>query len=151
MGLESDFMALALAEARAAAGRDEVPVGAVVTDAAGRVLVVAGNRCEELSDPLAHAEFLALRRLQQLRPGVSYFSDCTVWVTLEPCSFCAAAMVGLRVRRVVFAAYDSKGGAVEHGPRLFERVTSLWRPEVVGGVCEKEAGDLLRDFFQGKR
>ncbi len=143
-------MALALDEARAAAARGEVPVGAVVTDAAGAVLARAGNRVEELADPTAHAELLALRAASAAR-GEPRLPDCDLFVTLEPCAMCAAAITLFRVRRVVFGAYDPKGGGVEHGPRLFDQPTTHHRPEVVGGVAESEAAALLRDFFAARR
>ena len=126
-------MDLALAEARAAAARGEVPVGAVVTDAAGRVLARAGNEVEARRDPSAHAEMLALRAAAapaKVLPGA------TLWVTLEPCPMCAHAASLFRVRRVVFGAYDPKGGGVEHGPRVFSHPTCHHVPEVVGGVRE---------------
>jgi tRNA(Arg) A34 adenosine deaminase TadA len=143
-------MALALEEARAAAARDEVPVGAVVTDAAGRVLSRAGNEVEARRDPSAHAEILALRAATAAR-GEKWLPDCTLWVTLEPCPMCAQAASFFRLRRVVFGAYDPKGGGVEHGARIFAAPSCHHVPEVVGGVRETEAGALLRDFFARKR
>jgi tRNA(adenine34) deaminase len=143
-------MELALAEARAAGARGEVPVGAVVTDADGAVLARAGNRTEELADPTAHAELLALRAAAAAR-GEPRLPECDLWVTLEPCAMCAAAIALFRVRRVVFGAYDPKGGGVEHGPRIFDQPTTHHRPEVVGGVAETEAAALLRDFFAARR
>ncbi|WP_439576583.1 nucleoside deaminase [Elioraea sp.] len=143
-------MALALDEARAAGARGEVPVGAVVTDAGGVVLARAGNRGEELADPTAHAELLALRAAAAAR-GAPRLPDCDLWVTLEPCAMCAAAIALFRVRRVVFGAYDPKGGGVEHGPRLFDQPTTHHRPEVVGGVAESDCAALLRNFFAARR
>ena len=143
-------MVLALAEARAAGGRGEVPVGAVVTDAEGTVLARDGNRVEERADPTAHAELLALRAAAAGR-GEPRLPDCDLFVTLEPCAMCAAAIALFRVRRVVFGAYDPKGGGVEHGPRIFEQPTTHHRPEVIGGVAETEAAALLRDFFAARR
>jgi len=145
-----DAMDEALAEARAAAMRGEVPVGAVVLDREGRVLARAGNRVEADSDASAHAELLALRDAAR-RLGSPRLVDCDLVVTLEPCPMCAAAMVHFRVRRVVFGAYDPKGGGVEHGPRVFEAPGCLHRPEVVGGVHEQECAALLREFFRGLR
>jgi tRNA(Arg) A34 adenosine deaminase TadA len=139
-------MDLAFAEARQAAARGEVPVGAVVTDADGRVLASAGNRVEELHDASAHAELLALRAAAALR-GEPRLPDCTLHVTLEPCPLCAAAASLFRVKRVRFGAYDPKGGGVEHGPRVFAASGALHRPEVVGGIREAEAAALLRSFF----
>jgi tRNA(adenine34) deaminase len=143
-------MDLALAEARAAAARGEVPVGAVVTDAEGRVLASAGNRVEELADACAHAELLALRAAAASR-GEPRLPDCTLHVTLEPCPMCAAAAALFRVKRVRFGAYDPKGGGIEHGPRVFAAPGALHRPEVVGGLREAEAAALLRAFFAALR
>lgn len=143
-------MEIALAEARAAAARGEVPVGAVVTDAAGRVLARAGNEVEARSDPTAHAEMLALRAAAQAL-GTKVLPEATLHVTLEPCAMCAQAISLFRVKRLVFAAYDPKGGAVEHGPRLFGQPTCHHAPEVVGGVRESEAAALLRGFFEALR
>lgn len=143
-------MAVALDEARAAGARGEVPVGAVVTDAGGAVLARAGNRVEERADPTAHAELIALRAAAALR-GEPRLPDCDLFVTLEPCAMCAAAIALFRVRRVVFGAYDPKGGGIEHGPRIFDQPTTHHRPEVVGGVAESEAAALLRDFFAARR
>lgn len=141
---------IALAEARAAAARGEVPVGAVVTDAAGRVLGRAGNRVEQDHDASAHAEMLALRQAAAAR-GSPRLPGCTLTVTLEPCPMCAQAASFFRVRRVVFGAYDPKGGGVEHGARIYAAPSCHHAPEVVGGVRERECGALLRDFFAGLR
>ena len=143
-------MQLALGEARAAAKRGEVPVGAIITNSHNQIIAAAGNRCIELDDPLAHAEFLASRIATAARRQ-SYLNDCTLWVTLEPCPFCAALLSLLRIKRIVFGAYDPKGGAVEHGARLYDQPTCLWRPETIGGICESECGSLLSEFFQSKR
>lgn len=140
----------ALREARAAAARGEVPVGAAVLAPDGTVLVSAGNRTEADKDASAHAEMLALRAAAR-RLGTPRLIGCDLVVTLEPCPMCAAALVHFRVRRLVFGAYDSKGGGVEHGPRVFEAPGCLHRPEVVGGVRERECGALLQGFFQGLR
>ncbi len=143
-------MSLALHEARLAAERGEVPVGAVITDAKGRVIARAGNEVEGTCDPTAHAELLALRRASQAL-GQQRLTDCDLHVTLEPCALCAAAISMFRIRRLYFGAYDAKGGAVEHGPRLFEQKTILHKPEIYGGIAEQEAGELLRGFFQDLR
>jgi tRNA(Arg) A34 adenosine deaminase TadA len=143
-------MEIALDEARAAARRAEVPVGAVVTDAAGRVLACEGNRVEERRDPSAHAEMLALRAAAQAA-GDKHLAGATLWVTLEPCAMCAQATSLFRVGRVVFGAYDPKGGGTEHGARVFSHPQCNHAPEVVGGVRESEAGALLREFFAGRR
>jgi tRNA(adenine34) deaminase len=142
-------MRLALDQARAAARRGEVPVGAVLV-AGGQVLAAAGNRVEELSDATAHAEMLAIRAASELRKSPR-LEDCDLYVTLEPCPMCAAAIALARLRRVYFGAYDPKGGGVEHGPRIFEQSTCHHRPELVGGLNEAEAAALLRDFFRQRR
>ena len=139
-------MEIALAEARAAAARGEVPVGAVVTDAAGLVLAHAGNEVEARRDPSAHAEMLALRAAAAAA-GDKLLPEATLWVTLEPCAMCAAAASFFREKRVVFGAYDPKGGGVEHGGRFSAQATCHHAPEVVGGLRETEAADLLRSFF----
>jgi tRNA(Arg) A34 adenosine deaminase TadA len=143
-------MQRALAEARAAALRGEVPVGAVVLGPGGEVLAAAGNRTEALADPTAHAEILALREAAR-RMGAPRLPECDLVVTLEPCPMCAAAISLFRVRRLVFGAYDPKGGGVEHGPRVFSHPTCHHRPEVVGGVGESEAAALLKAFFAARR
>lgn len=145
------FMAQALDEARAAARRGEVPVGAVVVEAAtGRVLARAGNETEAAHDPTAHAEILALRRAAQAR-GEPRLADCDLYVTLEPCAMCAAAISHARIRRLYFGAYDAKGGGVDHGPRFFTQPTCHHAPEVVGGINETAAAALLKVFFQDRR
>lgn len=143
-------MALALQQARMAAARGEVPVGAVLLDSKGAVLAQAGNRVEELQDPSAHAEMLVMREAVRQRQG-HRLADCTLVVSLEPCPMCAAAMAHFRVGRLVFGAYDPKGGAVEHGPRLPYLAEALHRPNIVGGVREQEAAALLKSFFQTLR
>ena len=143
-------MALALAEAEAAAARGEVPVGAVLVDDAGKVLAAAGNRAEEDRDPTAHAEMLVLRR-GAAQMGTAKLAECDLYVTLEPCAMCAAAIGFARLRRLYFGAYDPKGGAVEHGPRLFDQPTTHHRPEIYGGIEEGRAAELLRDFFRARR
>jgi len=143
-------MDIALEEARLAGARGEVPVGAVVLGPDGAVLAREGNRTESLCDAAAHAELLALRAAAKVR-GAPRLPDCDLVVTLEPCPMCAAAVGLFRIRRLVFAAYDPKGGGVEHGARVFAASSCLHRPEVIGGVREREAGELLRRFFQNLR
>ncbi|HEX7388585.1 MAG TPA: nucleoside deaminase [Acidiphilium sp.] len=143
-------MQRALIEARSAAARGEVPVGAVVTDAAGALLAIAGNAVEARRDPTAHAELLAMREAAAGRDG-KYLAGCTLTVTLEPCPLCAAAIALFRVERLVFGAYDPKSGGVEHGPRVFDHPTCHHRPEVIGGVAESESAAILRDFFETRR
>jgi tRNA(Arg) A34 adenosine deaminase TadA len=143
-------MELALEEARAAADRGEVPVGAVVTDKSGQILARAGNEVEARHDPSAHAEMLALREAAR-KLGQTRLGDCTLTVTLEPCPMCAQAASFFRVARVVFGAYDPKGGGVDHGARVYAASSCHHHPEVVGGVREGEAASLLRQFFAEKR
>jgi tRNA(Arg) A34 adenosine deaminase TadA len=132
-----DFMQLALKEAEAAAAR-------------GEVLAYNGNRTEELCDPTAHAEMLVIRDAGSLR-STPRLADCDLYVTLEPCAMCAAAISFARLRRVIFAAYDPKGGGIEHGPRFFGQPTCHHKPEVIGGVEEQKAGEMLKQFFTDKR
>ena len=143
-------MERALALARAAAERGEVPVGAVIMGPAGELLAEAANRTEETTDPTAHAEMLAIRAAAA-RLGAPRLVDCDLYVTLEPCPMCAAAIALARVRRLYFGAYDPKGGGVEHGPRIFDQPTCHHRPEVYGGIEERRAGALLRAFFLARR
>ncbi len=143
-------MKLALAEAEAAAARGDVPVGAVLVDGNGRVLAAAGNRVEADHDPTAHAEMLVLRG-GAAELGAARLDQCNLYVTLEPCAMCAAAIALARLRRLYFGAYDPKGGAVEHGLRLFDQPTTHHQPEIYGGIEERRAAELLRDFFQARR
>lgn len=143
-------MQIARAEAEAAGRRGEVPVGAVLVDAGGRVLARSGNRTEEMRDPTAHAEMLVIRAAAA-QLGAPRLPDCDLYVTLEPCAMCAAAISFARIRRLCFGAYDPKGGAVEHGPRFFAQPTCHHTPEVIGGVDERESGALLKEFFQRLR
>ncbi|MBF0332304.1 MAG: nucleoside deaminase [Alphaproteobacteria bacterium] len=143
-------MSLAFDEARAAAQRGEVPVGCVVVGPDGRVLAQAGNRTEADSDPTAHAEILALRAACAAL-GQPRLEGCDLWVTLEPCPMCAAAISLARVRRLYFGAYDPKGGGVEHGARVYDHATCHHRPEIYGGLRESEAAALLRAFFKTLR
>ena len=144
------FMTLALAEAERAASLGEVPVGAVLVDATGLVLAATGNRVEASHDPTAHAEMLVLRAAASQR-GAARLVDCDLYVTLEPCPMCAAAIALARLRRLYFAAYDPKAGGVEHGPRIFEQPGCNHRPEIYGGIEERRAAALLRAFFTARR
>lgn len=149
--LKPDYMGEALAEARRAAGSGEVPVGALLVDAvSGEILARAHNRVERDADPTAHAEMLAIRAVAA-RLGAKRLTGADLYVTLEPCPMCAAAISLARLRRVVFGAYDPKGGGVDHGPRIFQQATCHHRPEVVGGVREQACGALLQDFFRQRR
>ena len=143
-------MRRALDEAAAAAGEGEVPVGAVLVDAAGAVVAASGNRVERDRDPTAHAELLVVRE-GAARLELKRLEDCDLYVTLEPCPMCAAAIALARIRRLYFAAWDPKGGGVEHGPRIFDQPTCHHRPEVYGGIGERAASRLLRQFFRARR
>lgn len=145
-----DAMQLALDQARLAAARGEVPVGAVVLGPDGALLAAAGNETEAARDASAHAELLAMRAAAS-RLGAARLPGCDLFVTLEPCPMCAQAASLFRIRRLVFGAYDPKGGGVEHGARVFSAGSCLHRPEVVGGVRETECAALLRDFFGALR
>jgi tRNA(Arg) A34 adenosine deaminase TadA len=140
----------ALAQARLAAGRGEVPIGAVIVGPAGEVLAEAGNRTEELRDPTAHAEMLVIRAAAE-KVGAPRLVGCDLHVTLEPCPMCAQAISFARIRRLYWAAPDAKGGGVEHGPRIFDQSTCHHRPELYPGIGEAEAGELLRAFFRQRR
>ena len=142
-------MSIALEEARAAAARGEVPVGCVVVRD-GRIVARAGNRTIADHDPTAHAEVIAIRAAASAL-GSERLADCDLYVTLEPCAMCTAAMSFARMRRLYFGAADAKGGAVEHGVRFFAAPTCHHRPEVYGGLNEREAGALLREFFAMRR
>lgn len=147
--MKPDPMAEALAEAAAAAERGEVPVGAAI--ACGGVIVAhAGNRTLERKDPTAHAELLAIRAACE-KLGTERLVDCDLYVTLEPCAMCAAAISFARLRRLYWGASDPKGGAVEHGPRFFAQPTCHHAPECYGGIRDKEAAELLKAFFAARR
>ncbi len=144
-------MDLALDEARAAAARGEVPVGAVIVErATGLVLAAAGNRTRELSDPTAHAEVLVIRAAAAARAS-ERLGGCDLYVTLEPCAMCAGAISFARLGRVYYGAADPKGGAVDHGVRFFAAATCHHAPEVYGGIGERAAATLLTDFFATRR
>jgi tRNA(adenine34) deaminase len=142
-------MDLALAEARAAAAAGEVPVGCVIVRG-GEVIARARNRTIADHDPTAHAEMLAIRQAAAAL-GAERLTDCDMYVTLEPCAMCAAALAFARIRRLYYGAADPKGGAVESGVRFFASPTCHHRPEVYGGMAEQEAATLLRDFFAARR
>ena len=143
-------MAQALSEARAAAARGEVPVGAVVCAGDGSVIAAAGNRTIELRDPTAHAEMLAIRAACAAI-GSERLPGCTLYVTLEPCAMCASAIAQARIAKLVYGASDPKSGGVEQGARVFAQPQCHHVPEVVGGIGETEAAALLRAFFAGRR
>lgn len=143
-------MERALLEAEAAAARGEVPVGAVVVSAEGEVIAADGNRMREYQDPTAHAEMLVIREAARTL-GEIRLPSCDLYVTLEPCPMCAAAISFSRVRRLYYGAGDPKGGAVDHGPRLFASSSCHHAPEVYGGIGERRAAALLKDFFKARR
>ena len=143
------YMKLALEVAERAAGRGEVPVGAVIVQD-GKLLVRAGNRVEADNDPTAHAEILAIRAAAEML-GTPRLAGCDLYVTLEPCAMCAAAISMARIRRLYFGAYDPKGGGVENGPRFFGQPTCHHTPDVYGGIAESECGELLKEFFRELR
>ena len=143
-------MALALAEAAAAGERGEVPVGAVVVGGDGVVLAVAGNRTREFNDPTAHAEVLAIRAACAAL-GSERLVGCDLYVTLEPCPMCAAAISFARIRRLYFGASDAKGGGVVSGPRIFNAATCHHAPDIYDGIGADEAAALLKSFFADRR
>jgi tRNA(adenine34) deaminase len=143
------FMDMALAEARTAAAAGEVPIGCVIV-CEGDVIARCGNRTLAERDPTAHAEIVAIRRAAVIR-GSERLPDCDLYVTLEPCTMCTAAISLARIRRLYFGAADPKGGAVENGVRYFSAPTCLHRPEVYGGIGEREAAALLEGFFRARR
>ena len=143
-------MVQAFAEAEAAAARGEVPVGAVIVDALGNLIAKAGNQTLEIKDPTAHAEMLAIRKAAQILDSERLI-DCDLYVTLEPCAMCAAAISFARIRRVYFAAGDEKMGAIENGPRFFTQPTCHHAPEVYSSIGETQAQIMLRDFFKSRR
>ncbi|WP_163959617.1 nucleoside deaminase [Sphingomonas insulae] len=142
-------MRRALDIAAAAARSGEVPVGAVIVHA-GTIVAAAANAPRALCDPTAHAEMCVIREAAAAL-GRDRLDDCSLWVTLEPCAMCAGAIAHARIPRLYFGASDPKGGAVDHGPRLFGHPTIHHRPEVYGGIGEAEAAALLRDFFRERR
>lgn len=143
-------MSLAFTEAESAGRRGEVPIGCVIVDQSGNVMAKAGNRTLELKDPTAHAELLAIREAAASL-GSERLVGSDLYVTLEPCAMCAAAISFARVRRLYFAASDEKMGGVEHGARFYGQATCHHRPEVYGGLSEARGQKLLQDFFQDRR
>ena len=143
-------MDMALAQAREAEARGEVPVGAVVVSKAGEVLAQAGNRTLELKDPTAHAEMLAVRAASQ-QLGSERLIDCDLYVTLEPCVMCAGAISLARIKRLYYGAADEKSGGVDHGARVFAQATCHHAPEVYGGIAEQASEQMLKSFFQRLR
>ena len=149
MGETEKFMALALRQAEAAGARSEIPVGAVLVRES-QVIAATGNRMRELADVTAHAEVLAIREGER-QFASERLGDCDLYVTLEPCTLCAAAISFARIRRLYYGAPDPKGGGVEHGVRFFGAPTCHHAPEVYSGIGETAAADLLRRFFRARR
>ncbi len=147
---DTHYMRLALAEAKAAAMRGEVPVGAVLVNGAGEVVARTGNAPISICDPTAHAEILALRD-GAYKTGNYRLGGMSLFVTLEPCTMCAGAISNARIARVIYAASDPKGGAVESGVKFFDQASCHYRPEVTGGVLANEASDMLKAFFRERR
>ena len=145
-----DMMTHALELASAAAQADEVPVGAVITDSYGEIVATAQNRMRRDNTALAHAELLVINAALQVT-GQSRLIDCDLWVTLEPCAMCAGAIAHVRLRRLYFAAYDQKGGAVDHGPCLFHQPTTHHKIEIYGGIQQSASEKLLKIFFENQR
>ncbi len=150
METDETLMGRALDEARKAAEAGEAPIGAVLVSAEGAILAAAGNAPIATHDPTGHAEIRALRAAAE-KLGNYRLTGATLYVTLEPCAMCAGAISIARIKRLVIAASDPKGGAVWHGPRYFEQPTCHWRPEVVAGPFADESGDMLRSFFKARR
>jgi tRNA(Arg) A34 adenosine deaminase TadA len=147
--LETDPMSCAFSEARSALERGEVPVGAVIVRQ-GVIIARAGNQTRRDNDPTAHAEILAIQRACRAEAS-ERLAGCDIYVTLEPCAMCAAAISFGRLRRLYFAAPDPKGGGVEHGARFFAQATCHHAPEVYGGIRESEAAAMLTGFFAARR
>lgn len=144
-------MKAALEEAKQAAARDEVPIGAVLVDPeTGDIIASAGNRTREMNDPSAHAEMLIIRAACKMM-GAQRIPGYDLYVTLEPCTMCAGAISFARIRRLVIGAPDPKGGGILHGAKFFDQPTCHHRPEVISPVLEQECGEILREFFKGKR
>jgi tRNA(adenine34) deaminase len=144
------YMAEALSEAKGAAARGEVPVGAVIVDATGQIIARGSNATEAAHDPTAHAEMLVIQQACKVK-AAPRLPECDLYVTLEPCPMCATAISFARLRRVYFGAYDPKGGGVDHGPRIFQQPTCHHQPEVYGGIDEQACAEVLKEFFRERR
>lgn len=146
-----NFMEIAISEAVAAGKRQEVPVGAIIVDSnTGSIVAASGNRTEELNDATAHAEMLVLRKASEVL-GTRRLIHCDLYVTLEPCTMCSAAISLSRIRRLYYGAADPKSGGVEHGGKFFSQSTCHHRPDVYGGINEVRSQKLLKEFFHNKR
>ena len=146
----NDAMTDALRLAAETGEAGEVPVAAIITDSAGEVIAMAGNRVERDHDPSAHAEILAIRQAAAIM-GSARLNDCDLWVTLEPCAMCAAAISHARIRRLYYGADDPKSGGVAHGARVFSHATCHHKPEVYSGIGAEQSAALLKDFFARHR
>ena len=147
---KESFMEIAIKEAKKANLNGEIPVGAVLVDKNGRVLVSSGNNCRNSNDPTAHAEMEVIRLASRML-GNSRLLDCDLYVTLEPCPMCAQAISFARIKRLYYGASDSKGGGVEHGPLIFSQPTCKHSPEIYSGINETQSSELLKDFFIKRR
>ncbi len=148
--IHNTWMTIALQEAKLAAERGEVPVGAVIVGADNKIISQAGNRTIERRDPTAHAELLAIREACE-KTAWERLIECSLYVTLEPCAMCAAAISFARIPNVYYGATDPKGGAIHHGPRFYEQPTCHHRPLVETGFLEEECSTILKDFFKRLR
>lgn len=147
----TNYMAQALTEAKRAAKNGEVPIGAVIVDrTTGKVIAKASNRVETDNDPSAHAEILAIRKACAVK-NAPRLPECDIYVSLEPCPMCATAISFARFKNLYFAAYDPKGGGVDHGPCIFNQPTCHHKPDVYGGIQEQDAALILKEFFQARR
>lgn len=149
MDAQNKHMIAAIAQAKQAATRGEVPVGAIIVHN-GQIIAEAGNMTEADHDATAHAEILAIRQASR-HLSTPRLTECDLYVTLEPCPMCASAIALARVRRIYFGAYDPKGGGIDHGPRIFSHATCHHKPDVVGGMNEQECAELLKEFFKDLR
>jgi len=148
---DHSFMRAALKEAKQATQRDEVPIGAVlVHNNTQEIIASAGNQTRQLNDPSAHAEILTIRKACEIQ-GTQRIPNTTLYVSLEPCTMCAAAISFARIETVIIGANDPKGGGVLHGAKFYEQPTCHWKPKIKHGLLADECGQILRDFFKSKR
>ncbi len=147
---QTEYMQIALNQAQKAYKLDEVPIGAVITNKQGNILAQTHNLCETQKDVTAHAEILAIKEAAKILNN-KRLTDCSLWVTLEPCAMCATAISFSQIKYLYFAAYDSKSGGISTGPHIFNQPTIHYKPEVYGGILEEESQKLLQKFFQEKR
>ena len=147
---KSKYMLEAIKEAKKAGDIDEVPIGAVIANKAGKIIARAGNLVEKNKDTCAHAEILAIRAAAKKKKS-KFLDNCDIYVTLEPCPMCAHAISLARIRNLYFGAYDEKSGGVESGPRVLYSKSAHHKPAIYGGICESECSQLIKDFFRKKR